>query len=277
MQAAAEELVVDSARGRLLVWAEGEGPVVLLLHGFPDTARLWRNQVPDLVRLGWRVLAPDLRGFGGSDKPVDRGAYAVRAVADDLIEVLDATGTGEVVVVGHDWGALTGWSLAGRYRDRVRGLVAISVGHPRAFVRSLWDQAHRSWYAAAFRVPRIPEALLRHNDWQLFRWMLGSSPDLEEYIARLGEPGALNAALQWYRANAKLRDLISTSIYGDVDCPVLGIAGRRDHALGIAQMRASERFCRGPWSLEIVDSGHWVPLERPEVTSTMLTEFLASL
>ncbi|MGH2695161.1 MAG: alpha/beta fold hydrolase, partial [Actinomycetota bacterium] len=154
-----ERVGVDGVTLRVSV--EGRGVPVLLLHGFPDSLDMWRSQVPPLVDAGFRAIAVDLRGFGESDKPSRVGAYVMPRIIEDLTGVLDRFGVRRAHVVGHDWGAIAAWALAGWAPERVDRLVAISVGHPRSFVRALARQAWRSWYAAFFQLPRLPEAVIR--------------------------------------------------------------------------------------------------------------------
>lgn len=136
---------------------QGSGTPVLLLHGFPDSSRLWRNQIPALVSHGFRAIAPDLRGFGESDRPERRSSYSMPTILGDLTGLLDALGLDRVYVVGHDWGAIAAWALAGWHPERVEKLVAISVGHPRGFVRPRPSQVARFWYAIAFNLPWLAE------------------------------------------------------------------------------------------------------------------------
>ncbi|MGH2694255.1 MAG: alpha/beta fold hydrolase, partial [Actinomycetota bacterium] len=151
-------------------------------------------------------------------------------------------------------------------------LVAISVGHPRSFVRALARQAWRSWYAAFFQLPRLPEAVIRARDWSVFRRLFGGSRDFERYLTELSRPGALTAGLNWYRANGRPDRLMR---YPPVAGPVLGIWGRRDWALGERQMTGSERYVREGWRYERLDGGHWLPLSRPDEVSRLLIDFLS--
>jgi pimeloyl-ACP methyl ester carboxylesterase len=254
------------------VSVEGRGVPVLLLHGFPDSLDMWRNQVPALVDAGFRTIAPDLRGFGESDRPSRVADYLMPRVVEDLKSVLDRFDVPRAHVVGHDWGAIAGWGLAGWAPERVDRLVAISVGHPRSFVRALARQAWKSWYAGFFQLPRVPEAAIRARDWALFRRLFGGSRDFDRYLSDLARPGALTAGLNWYRANGRPDRLMR---YPPVAGPALGIWGRKDWALGERQMTASERYVRGGWRYERLDGGHWLPLSRPGEINRLLLGFLS--
>jgi pimeloyl-ACP methyl ester carboxylesterase len=186
---------------RLAVRSEGEGPAVLLLHGFPDSWRIWRHQIPALVASGSQVIAPDLRGFGDSDKPADVRSYRVGKSVGDLTTILDALGIERAHVVGHDWGAGLAWAFALLAPERVDKLVVMSVGHP-SVPRTL-AQREKSWYMLLFQFPEAEE-LLRRDDFALAReW--GSShpePDWEHFD--------LTPGLNWYRANLHPRRELGT-------------------------------------------------------------------
>lgn len=260
---------VDVGGVRLNVIDAGDGPPVLMLHGFPDSSRLWRKQVPALIREGHRVIAPDLRGFGESERPKGLRNYAMRRILADLDGLLDSLGIEAVDLVGHDWGAIASWGFAGWYPHRVIRLVAISVGHPRSFVRLGPRQIARSWYAAAFLIPYLGESLFRAFDWRLLRATFGRSPDFEQYLQDLSRPGALTSGLNWYRANHPL----TLRNYPSIHAPTLGIWGSKDWALTEHQMIRSERFVEGPWRYERVEGGHWIPLRCADVLNEMLLAF----
>jgi pimeloyl-ACP methyl ester carboxylesterase len=257
------------------VAVEGEGQPVLLLHGFPDSSYLWRNQIPALVGAGYRVIAPDLRGYGESDKPQDPKAYAMRTIHADLEGILGELGVDRSHVVGHDWGAAVAWSWAGWQPQRVDRLVAVSVGHPRSFLRALTSssQAARSWYMVFFQIPGLSERVLSRNDFAAFRRMGRGIPDLDHYVSELSRPGALTAGLNWYRANARPWRVRGVP---NVKAPTLGIWGSKDFALTEKQMVDSERYVDGPWRYERFESGHWLMLQQPDELNALLLDFLGT-
>lgn len=177
---------------------EGEGQAVLMLHGFPDSARLWRHQVPALVGAGMRVIAPDLRGFGESDKPAAVDEYAIARSVADMIAVLDGLGIERAHVVGHDFGAVVAWALAATAPARVERLVAMSVGHPGTRREPTIEQRRRAWYQLLFQFEEVAETLLGRDDWKLLRQWAGHGGDIDRYIADLSRSGALTAGLNWY-------------------------------------------------------------------------------
>ncbi len=257
----------------LHVVVEGEGPAVLLLHGFPDSSRLWRHQAPALVQAGHRVIAPDLRGFGDSARPQAVEAYGLPLLVGDVIDVLDALGGERATVVGHGWGATLGWALAAFLPERVERLVALAVGHPSGFFADPITQRERSWHLLFAQFEGVAEEALRRNDWRLARMLMAGHPDLDQAIADLDRPGALTAGLNWYRANS------GPAAFGEdeplplppVSCPVIGVWASADRTLTEAQMVASAQHVRGSWRYERLDGcGHWIPLEAPERLNGLL-------
>jgi pimeloyl-ACP methyl ester carboxylesterase len=259
----------------LAVTDEGEGPPVLLLHGFPDSARLWRHQLPALTNAGLRVIAPDLRGFGASGKPDDVDEYRVGRSVADVAAVLDALNLEKARVVGHDWGAGVAWALALLAPHRVERLAVLSVGHPAAFVRRTLREREKSWYMLLFQFPEA-EALLQRDDWKLLREWAATHPDLETVIADLQRPGALTAGLNWYRANLRPERELSPRAFPAVAAPTLAIWSSGDHYLTEAPMLRSAEYVTGPWRYERVEgASHWLQLDAPERVNELLLEFLA--
>jgi pimeloyl-ACP methyl ester carboxylesterase len=176
----------------------GSGKPVLLLHGWPDSAYLWRNQIPFLVNNGFQAIAPDLRGFGHSDRPEGVGAYSLQDAVCDLVGILDRFGI-DAADIGLDWGAAVAWFTATAHPDRVHKLVVLSAPHPLA-PRTL-RQREMAWYQLFFQFEGIAEAWLQHEDWALLRELLRGYGDVDRYISDLSRPGSLTASLNWYRAN----------------------------------------------------------------------------
>jgi len=255
---------------------EGEGTPVLLLHGFPDSSWLWRNQIPALVEAGFRTVAPDLRGFGKSDKPTAVEDYAMARSIADILAVLDALGLERAHVVGHDWGAGLAWALAALEPDRIDRLVVMSVGHPNTLRNPSIAQREKAWYQLLFQFEETAEALIQRDDWSLFREMLGDANDAERYIADLARPGALTAALNWYRANASpAQELERTRPFPPVAAPTLGIWSSADNYVPKEGMAASGEHVTGPWRYERIEgAGHWLQLDARARANELLLEFL---
>ena len=260
----------------LAVRDEGEGPAVLLLHGFPDSSHLWRHQIPPLVEAGFRVIAPDLRGFGESGRPEAVEDYAIMRSLADVTAVLDALEVDRAHVVGHDWGAGLAWVVAGLAPERVDRLVVLSVGHPNAQRDPTLEERRRAWYMLFFQFAGVAEELLARDDWKLFREWTADARDRERYLEDLSRPGALTAALNWYRANVRPeRELRPRRPFPAVTAPTLGVWSSGDEYLTERQMVASAEHVTGGWRYERVEgAGHWMQLDAPERTNELLLEFL---
>jgi pimeloyl-ACP methyl ester carboxylesterase len=261
----------------LSVQDEGDGPAVLLLHGFPDSSLLWRNQVPALLGAGLRVIAPDLRGFGESDRPERVEDYGVGHSVRDAIAVLDALGVERVRVVGHDFGAVVAWLLAVSAPDRVERLVALSVGHPNTTRERTIEQREKAWYQLFFQFTGVAEELLQRDDWKLMREILRGDGDIDRYLADLARPGALTAALNWYRANlSPARELEQGPPLPAVAAPTLGLWSSGDNFLTERRMIRSADHVSGPWRYERIEgASHWLQLDKPDEVNALLVEFLA--
>lgn len=264
---------IDLESGTYPVVDHGDGPAVLLLHGFPDSRHLWRYQVPALADAGFRVVAHDQRGFGDAPKPEATSAYEIVNAREDAEAILDALGIDECAVVGHDWGAEVAWHLATQTPDRVERLALLGVGPGDARHVEAWEQ---SWYFWFFQYEGTAEAWLRHDDWQLFREWLREEGDFDRYLEDLSRPGALTAALDWYRAN------VEPELPGEsdgetptADCPVVGLWSDGDHHLAEEQMTGAEALVEGSWRYErIADASHWMMLDRPARINELLLDFL---
>jgi pimeloyl-ACP methyl ester carboxylesterase len=253
----------------------GEGRPVVLLHGFPDSGRLWRHQVPALVEAGFQVIVPDLRGYGGSDQPKEVEAYSIPFLAGDVLGILDHLGLDKAHVVGHDWGAALAWALGSLVPDRVDHLAALSVGHPMAFRAAGLAQQEKSWYMLLFQFPEVAEQWLTNDNWANFRsW--GAHPDADGVIADLERTGSLTPGLNWYRANVPPEALIAAPIELPlVQAPTMGVWGSGDFALTEVQMTGSAAMVAGPWRYEKVDGvAHWMQLEAPDTVNALLLDFL---
>ncbi|GIU87934.1 MAG: alpha/beta hydrolase [Acidimicrobiia bacterium] len=255
----------------------GTGEAVLLLHGWPDTHALWDAQVGALRAAGHRTIAPDLRGFGGSDKPAEVDRYAIPFLAGDVLGVLDHFGVQRAHVVGHDWGAAIAWAIAAFAPERVASLAALSVGHPGAFVAAGYPQREKSWYMLLFQFRDVAEEWLSRDDFRNFREWSGH-PAADEVAARLADRAALTASLAPYRANLPPEALVAPPTeFPPVSVPTMGVWGSEDFALTEAQMRDSERFVTGPFRYERLDGvGHWMTLEAPGRVNELLCDFLAA-
>ena len=261
----------------LAVRDEGQGQPVLLVHGFPDSSRLWRNQIAALTAAGMRAIAPDMRGFGESDRPASVEDYAFAHGVADMLAVLDALGIERAHIVGHDFGAVLAWVLAANFPDRVDRVVVMSVGHPATGrLRTMADR-ESAWYQLLFQFPDTAETLLQRDDWKLFREWLRDDGDVEHYLTDLARPGALTAGLNWYRANlAPSLELQPRPPLPAIAAPTLGVWSSGDHYLLEHRMIRSGEYVAGPWRYErIEDASHWLQLDAPERINALLLEWLA--
>jgi pimeloyl-ACP methyl ester carboxylesterase len=251
-----------------------DGEPVVLLHGFPQDSTAWDRVSPALHQAGLRTLAPDQRGYSPMARPRGRGHYRMRETAGDVLALLDAAGLASAHVVGHDWGGIAAWALAAWYPERVRTLTALSVPHPAAMTKAMVtsDQALRSYYMGVFQLPLLPERLLLAGDGAALRRMLrrGGLPAdvVDHYVARMQEPGALSAALGWYRALPwSSRDPV-----GKVRVPTLHLWSTGDAFLGRAATEATAQFVDAPYRLEVLDDvTHWIPELAPDRVAELVT------
>jgi len=267
--------VIEANGLRFHLVDEGQGDPVVLLHGFPDTSRLWRGQIPELVRAGHRVIAPDLRGRGLSQRPLARDDYALAKVVEDVIAILGVLGIERASVVGHDFGAAVAWLLASFHPERVERLVALSVGFPGAGGRPRRDALERGWYRLLFLFEEAEE-LLKGDDWYLARELLQGYRDLDRCLEEFSVPEALAAGLSWYRANLPVSRLLHPApALPPVRAPTLGIWSTGDRHLTEDGMLASAGHVSGPWRYERIEgASHWIPLDAAERLNALLLEFL---
>jgi pimeloyl-ACP methyl ester carboxylesterase len=269
----------------LNVGESGSGPPVVLLHGWPDSWHLWRDQIDALTKSGHRVIAPDLRGFGESDCPDDVEEYGLGKLIGDVVAVMDECQVERAAVVGHDWGAALAWLIATFVPERVERLVAVSVGHPKAFAGAGLSQKQLSWYMMWFQFPGVAERVLAEHDWEFFQnWAhggaaRGDSDLMERQITDLSRPGRLSAGFNWYRANISPDTFAGNGRYLElpsIACPTMGVWSSGDTLLGEVQMSGSEQFVSGEWRYERIEgANHWIPVSASEQLSSLLVEFLA--
>jgi epoxide hydrolase 4 len=258
------------------------GPLVILLHGFPEFSYGWRRQIGCLGAAGLRVLAPDQRGYNLSAKPAGVASYTIDVLADDVLGLADAVGRARFAVVGHDWGGILTWHLAGRNPERVERAVVLNAPHPatwQSYALTHVGQMLRSWYVALFQVPVLPERMLSFND---FAWLRAgmtrssrpgtfSAEDFRRYREAWARPGALTAMLSWYRAPRwSARSLRPERIR----VPLRVIWGDRDHFLESGLVDAGLTLCDYGEAFHIPEATHWVQHEEPEQVNRLLIKFL---
>ena len=257
------------------------GPIVILLHGFPEFWYGWRKQIGPLAAAGFRVIAPDQRGYNTSSKPPEVRAYAVPQLVSDVIAVIDQLGKDRVHVVGHDWGAVVAWSVALLHPDRVARLAILNVPHPAVISHNLRTNPRqwlKSWYAAFFQLPWLPELLFSANHfWMGKRSLIRSSrpgtfssDDLERHAEAWSQPGALTAMINWYRALLRF-----PASYPDpqVRMPTRILWGKQDAFLLPEEAQESLQYCADGELTYLPDATHWIQHEEPEQVNQALIEF----
>lgn len=274
-------MFVEANGLRFEVLEEGSGDrLALLLHGFPEHAVSWRNQMPLLAGMGYRVWAVNQRGYGETTRPKAVTEYALPHLVDDVAGLIDASGAASTVLVGHDWGAMVAWCFAiGQVRPLER-LVVMNVPHPLCFRAALrhWRQVRKSWYVAFFQLPVLPERALTAGGGAAVRRMfapLALPPDvLTTYTDQITQPGAATAMLNWYRAmrlpQSRLPDLSRV-----IEVPTLVVWGEQDVALDPICLEGTERYVRNLSIERLPGISHWVQQHAPDTVNGMLREFLA--
>jgi pimeloyl-ACP methyl ester carboxylesterase len=268
-------------------------PVVLLLHGFPEGKESWGPQLVALSDAGWRAVAPDLRGYGGTDAPKGVEAYAMPHLVADVEGLISALGEDQVDLVGHDWGSLVGWPFVSRHPRLVRSWTSLSVPHPVALARASGldgnpnpdpDQRARSSYIGLFHKPGKAEEVLLDNGAQRLRAMyrIGPNPDAipeetaEAFIAGFQREGRLTAGLNYYRANLKPAAYAAyPPAPKPIQPPTLLLWGDQDPALGRVAVEATAALVAGPYQLTVLEgAGHWLQFERAEEVSRAIIEHI---
>ncbi len=271
---------------RLHCAVAGEGPLVILLHGFPDFWYGWRHQLPALAAAGFRAVAPDTRGCGRSERPPRTADYRPRVLAGDVAGLVRAFGADSAAVVGHDWGAGAAWYFAADHPELLERLVIMGGPHPARMGQAFRTirQLRRSWYMLFFQLPVVAEAALRRGDFAELRRRLRedlarpgtlSEEDVERYIENYRRPGGLTAALSYYRAHFRRpREALSAV---RVDCPVLLIWGQEDSYVGPELAQPDPRYVPDARVEVIPAARHFVQADAPDRVNELLIDFLAPL
>ena len=267
---------------------------MILLHGFPESHRTWRGIVP-LLADKFRLVMPDLRGFGASDQPQELEAYATDKLVADIFALADALGIDRFALVGHDWGGATAWAAAIRGDPRIERLAIVNSPHPLVFQRSLIEDAEQraaSQYINAFRTPGFEGAIEAMGYEKFFAKSFSPHVDLDaiaaeersRYIADWSAPGAMTAMLNWYRASqmvvpapgetAEMPTWVARGI-PKIEIPVLVVWGMKDRALLPLQLDGLGEQCADLTIVRLPDAGHFAPWEAPQDVAQALAPFLA--
>jgi pimeloyl-ACP methyl ester carboxylesterase len=260
----------------------GAGPLVLLLHGFPDFWFGWRNQIPALAGAGFRVVAPDLRGYDLSSKPAGIGAYTVERIVEDISKLVRALGAERASVVGHDWGGAIAWTFAMRHPDQLERLAILNAPHPARFARAFRDprQLAKSWYMFFFQLPALPEALLRARGYESIRRLFARDPvrpfdeeDVRRHVEAIARPGALTAMIDWYRALFRGSGRLRSSLRR-IEAPTLVLWGDRDRYLSRPVSEPAREWVPDLTVAHFPNASHWLQHDEADAVNRRLVAFL---
>jgi pimeloyl-ACP methyl ester carboxylesterase len=263
----------------------GSGPLVVLLHGFPEFWYSWRFQIPVLVEAGFRVVVPDMRGYNLSDKPPKVGDYHVESLGRDVERLIRACGAESAAVVGHDWGGVAAWLVAMRHPEAVEKLAILNCPHPGRFLRGLWDprQLRKSWYMCALQVPGPPGKFVQESIFAWFKSNFRTDPvrpgtfteeDIRRYAEAMTRPGVLTATTNYYRALFRRTPPQSRRLLRRVEAPVLVIWGEKDRYLGAGLAEPETSWVSNARVERLPGASHWVQQDSPDKVNALLLEFL---
>ncbi|MBE9013507.1 alpha/beta hydrolase [Pseudanabaenaceae cyanobacterium LEGE 13415] len=279
---------IEANQVRLHYVTQGEGDLVLLLHGFPEFWYSWRFQIPALAR-HFKVVVPDLRGYNDSEKP--ESGYDLDTLSADIRSLIDRLGYSRAHIVGHDWGGAIAWRFAQKFPNSLDRLALLSAPHPQRFAKDLLsnlDQLRRSWYVLAFQVPTLPEWLIQSNVKAFVQNMLQEqavrkgvfTQDLvQKYQLALQKPGAIASAMNYYRQLFLSGHLIKDWMRSPdpISAPTLVLWGDEDSILSPKLMDGIEHWITAPFKFKLIPHcGHWIQQEAPQTVNRELIEFLRS-
>jgi pimeloyl-ACP methyl ester carboxylesterase len=262
----------------------GEGPLVVLLHGFPEFWYGWRRQIQPLAAAGFRVVAPDTRGYNLSSRPQDVAAYDTGLLADDIRGLIQERGAESAMVVGHDWGGTLAWTLAMNHPEVVDRLAILNAAHPRKLSQGLHHpgQLRRSWYFFFFDLPDLPETVVRANDWHFFRHFLRDArpaltqEETDRYVEAWSQPGAATGMINYYRSSVRTSPKRAEAALRPITAPTLVIWGEADHYLSPDLAEPEHDDVPNLDRVErLPDASHWVHHDEAERVTQLLTQFFA--
>ena len=256
---------------------ENDGEAVILLHGFPETSRMYYDLIPVLVSEGFKVVAPDQRGYSPGARPSKISDYSIDKLSQDVLNIADAFQFEKFHLIGHDWGSAVGWVTVAFHSERVISWTALSVPHLDAFFEAMnnnSEQQRKSQYIKFFKKPILPEFYFSIFGYKYLRdiWRKSSKEEIEKYLEVFKQKGALKASLNWYRANMK-NDVKSI---GDIAAPTLIVYGLKDMAIGEKSVDESEKYLKGDYKIEKLETGHWLIQESFEAVSKSIINHLTN-
>jgi epoxide hydrolase 4 len=263
-----------------------DGPLVILLHGFPEFWYAWKDQINPLAAAGYRVLVPDQRGYNLSARPAGASAYSAEKISRDIVGLIDSVGREKAMLVAHDWGGHMAWWTAARHPERVERLVVLNCGHPNVMLRNVLlnpRQTFKSWYVIALQVPWIPEWILSRHRFAILRRGIRwdgdvgplSADDEQRYIEAWSQPRAFTSMINWYRAPLRTLPWTLSSATARIRMPMLLIWGAQDRFLDRSLVDQSLAYCDDGRVRYFPDATHWVHHEKPAAVQALIGDFLA--
>ncbi|MGI9530532.1 alpha/beta fold hydrolase [Lutimonas sp.] len=247
-----------------LVAGKEHDPLVLFLHGWPESSYMWKRLLLEFSEMGFYCVAPDLRGFSKNACPKGRKHYALNYLVQDVLDIADSFGKPKFHLVGHDWGAAIGWKLVHDYKDRIQSWTGISVPHLQAFGKAIVldpEQQKMSQYIRNFQWPFLPERRLRKDDFKILRklWKHADSEEFHYNLSIFKNPKQLSASINYYRGNYKdLKVAAERPVLGNIDVPTLFIWGNKDLAIGRYAVDESHVYMKNDYDFIELDAGHWL-------------------
>jgi pimeloyl-ACP methyl ester carboxylesterase len=277
--------MIDVGDVKLHCVEAGAGPLVVLLHGFPEFWYSWRYQIPALAKAGFHVLVPDMRGYNLSGKPAGVENYAIDKLTGDVARLIESVGQSKAHVVGHDWGGAVAWAFAMRQPKLLDKLVICNCPHPFRFLKALrtFRQLRKSWYMFFFQLPKLPEAMFRAGDYRSIRKTFTKDPvragafspqDVERYVEAVSQPGALTTMIHYYRAMFRSKPDEVKREARPIENPVLAIFGEQDRYIGTELAEPDAKWVPHCRVERIADASHWVQVDQPERVNELMISFL---
>jgi pimeloyl-ACP methyl ester carboxylesterase len=281
-----EDHFIDTNGVRLHILEAGpvDGELVILLHGFPEFSCAWRYQIPTLADAGFRIWAPDQRGYNLSDKPRGIKSYTLDKLAKDIVGLIDASGQNQAYIIGHDWGGLVAWYIAEIYPELIKKMVILNAPHRKIMIENLKNnpiQQAKSKYIFDFQIPWLPELRMKLKGYQGLKKALQSNSkpgtfseaDFKKYYEAWSQPKAYHSMINWYRAFIQ-NELLDDNNAKKIKVPTLLIWSENDRYLYSGMAQSSIDLCENGRLIMIKDSGHWIQYEKSEEVNELMIDFL---
>ncbi len=283
-----EHKFVQTNRIRLHCVVQGQGKLVLMLHGFPEFWYSWRHQIPVMAKY-FKIIAPDMRGYNQSEKPEGAENYRMGLLVEDVAGLINSFGEDKAIIVGHDWGAIVSWAFAMAHPEATEKLIIMNAPHPAVWQEKAkynTRQLRKSWYIFFFQTEEVPESYFSRDNYLALKLMLSKSTvregvfseeDLKKFVEAWSKPGALTSSINYYRANISPEIFMKevSPRFPKITSPTLVIWGEKDLALELEMSKGAEKYIDAPYTIRyIAECGHWVQNEESELVNKYMLEFL---